>query len=151
MEDDFTPVEEGQFAAESNWSDETTSADSRKPVGFDGELVGPTPTGGFSLSALWQTLRIMLFPTRAERSAYLTRRIESLSRAVAEYPDAPTNYVLRGELYLEFGDFTLAEADFRQALELAAKQVESEDWGVIAQVVQDRAQTGLAEALRNQL
>ena len=56
--------------------------------------------------------------------------------------------MLRGEVYLEMGAFDLAADDFRRALSLAAGQVEQNDWGLIAQVMEDRAQVGLQEAER---
>lgn len=71
------------------------------------------------------------------------RRLRELSLAIEFYPDAPANYVLRGELYVEMGMSELAAADFRQALTLAVEQVETERWGVVAQAMQDRADAGL--------
>ncbi len=119
----------------------------------DGEFAfeADTSNKGFSLSALWQNLRRAFLPTPKERAAQHNRRISRLSSAIEFSPDAPTNYVLRGELYMEIGDYASAVVDFRRALELATAQVENEDWGIIAQTMQDRAQEGLAEAQRHTL
>ena len=76
-----------------------------------------------------------------------TERWHNLNWAIAAYPDVAANYVLRGELLLKQGDTLGAISDFRRALELAAEQVETEDWGVVAQAVQDRALAGLRDAL----
>jgi tetratricopeptide (TPR) repeat protein len=105
----------------------------------------------FSISALWQNLRRAFLPTNGERAEQVARRINHLSSAIESSPDSPTNYVLRGELYLETGDYSSAATDFRNALELATARVENEDWGIIAQAMQDRAQEGLAEAERHTL
>lgn len=76
------------------------------------------------------------------------RRWSDLSRMIAEQPEAASNYVLRGELLLEAGDYGAAVEDFRRGLELAAQQVESANWGLVAQALQDRALAGLERAER---
>lgn len=78
------------------------------------------------------------------------RRLSQLSSAIAEDPDAPANYVLRGELRLKAGDYEGAEADFERALILSRSKVQLSDWGLVAQVMQDRALFGL-EAAHKQL
>lgn len=78
-------------------------------------------------------------------------RLWDLDQTIAAYPDAPSNYVLRGELYLEIGEYELAYADFQRALALAEQQTQNSDWGIIAQAMQDRAQDGIIAAVkRNQ-
>jgi tetratricopeptide (TPR) repeat protein len=79
--------------------------------------------------------------------AVAQQRIDDLGRAIERSPDAPSNYVLRGELLLKLRRYADAEMDFRRALDLAAAQVESQDWGVVAQVAQDRALAGLKQSL----
>ena len=74
-------------------------------------------------------------------------RLYNLNWAISVFPDAPANYVLRGELLLSIGDSIGAAADFRRALELAVADVETEDWGLVAQALQDRALVGLRDAL----
>ena len=73
-------------------------------------------------------------------------RIDGLGQAIERSPNVPANYVLRGELYLTLKQYADAEMDFRRALDLAAAQVESQDWGVVAQVMQDRALAGLKQS-----
>lgn len=74
-------------------------------------------------------------------------RLYNLNWAISAYPDAAANYVLRGELLLSMRDSIGAAADFRRALELAVTDVENEDWGLVAQALQDRALVGLRDAL----
>jgi hypothetical protein len=88
--------------------------------------------------SLWQRFRTAI--SKRERW-------RNLNWAIAAYPDVAANYVLRGELLLKQGDTPGAIADFRQALDLAMADVEKEDWGVVAQSVQDRALVGLRDAL----
>ncbi len=87
---------------------------------------------------LWQRIR-GVFSGRS--------RLHNLNWAVQTYPDTAANYVLRGELLLKRGDLFGAIADFRRGYELAATDVENEDWGVVAQGLQDRALVGLRDAL----
>ena len=63
-------------------------------------------------------------------------------------PNSTTNYVLRGELFLERKEFHLARADFETALTLAEAFDAEEGWGVIEQVMRDRALDGLAKVQR---
>lgn len=76
------------------------------------------------------------------------RWLRELNQAIAHAPEAPTNYVLRGELALATGDYPQAAADFEKALGLASAQVESSNWGAMAQAMQDRAASGLAQTRR---
>ncbi|MEP7290610.1 MAG: hypothetical protein ABI835_02455 [Chloroflexota bacterium] len=88
--------------------------------------------------SLWQRIRGMF-----SRDA----RLHDLNWAITAYPETAANYVLRGELLLRRGDLFGAIADFRKGFELAAEGVENEDWGMVAQVLQDRALAGLRDAL----
>jgi len=90
--------------------------------------------------SLWQRIRAAF--SRQERW-------RDLNWAIAAFPNVAANYVLRGEFLLRQGDTLGAIADFRKALELAAVQVEADDWGVVAQSVQDRALVGLRDALNS--
>jgi hypothetical protein len=89
--------------------------------------------------SFWQRLR---------QSFSRNERWRKLNWAIAAYPDVASNYVLRGELLLKQNDTLGAISDFRRALEIAAPQVETDDWGVVAQAAQDRALAGLRDALR---
>jgi hypothetical protein len=104
----------------------------------DYDEYGAQDTRASSLS-LWARIR---------RSFSRMERWHNLNWTIAAYPDVAANYVLRGELLLRQGDTLGAISDFRHALRLAAEQVETEDWGVVAQAVQDRALAGLRDALR---
>ena len=75
-------------------------------------------------------------------------RLERLNQAIMRQPGVPVNYVLRGELYMQAGEPELAAEDFETALELAAAQFEREDWGILAQVMRDRAGRDLELARR---
>lgn len=79
-------------------------------------------------------------------SETLQQRVNELNRAIADDPEAAINYVLRGEAYLQTREYALAYADFQQGLEMATAQVEQNDWGIVAQAVQDRAAQGLKVA-----
>jgi tetratricopeptide (TPR) repeat protein len=76
------------------------------------------------------------------------QRLEDLFSAIAANPDSPTNYVLRAELYLQKGEYELAIDDFEIAQKLASERLAVDNWGLIAQVMQDRALVGLAQAKR---
>jgi len=99
--------------------------------------------------SFWAVLRRWLLPGGAKASGKLAQRLLELERAIHQHPDAATNYILRGELYLKTGDYEAAYADFEQALDLAAVQVETADWGVVAQAMQDRALVGLRAAAKH--
>jgi hypothetical protein len=99
-----------------------------------------------TMSTPTPTLEMRVSPTG---EYYLSRReqwLRSLNRAIAEHPESPTNYVLRGETALEMKAYDQAISDFKKALEVASIQVETRNWGIVAQVMQDRAYAGLAEA-----
>jgi tetratricopeptide (TPR) repeat protein len=69
--------------------------------------------------------------------------LEALSMSIELYPDNPTSYLLRGEHFEAQRQFHLAAVDYQQALALAQEDVQTARWGLIAQVVQDRAMMGL--------
>ncbi len=77
-----------------------------------------------------------------------SQRLAELDWAISSDPEAVMNYVLRGELYNTMGEYELAIADLEWALKLASQRVASEDWGIVAQAVQDRALHGLMHAQR---
>lgn len=67
----------------------------------------------------------------------------NLTDAIASFPNAPSNYVLRGEIYLELELYAEAKADFERAMRLAGQEFDNADWGLIAQSIRDRAFAGL--------
>jgi tetratricopeptide (TPR) repeat protein len=93
----------------------------------------------------WGRLRALFFGSDRD----LERRLRALNQAIAGTENTPTNYVLRGELYLELGAYDLALADFEYAEKLATYQLDEHNWGFIAQAMRDRAQAGKAKAKRH--
>lgn len=69
-----------------------------------------------------------------------------LDRAIERYPEAASNFVLRGELLLKQGQAERAKADFLHAYEMSAVRVADERFGFVAQMTQDRALDGLKRA-----
>jgi cytochrome c-type biogenesis protein CcmH/NrfG len=128
MSSDATPVSEddhSEISADVNLAAETTpEADSQPRV------------------SLWEWLRNGLGGGVNRRQ----RQLEDLFTAIASHPDSFTNYVLRGEVYLQMGEYELAMADFEIAQKLASEHLAVDNWGLIAQVMQDRALVGLAQA-----
>jgi hypothetical protein len=93
---------------------------------------------------MWARMRGAIFGGRNGRET--ADRLDHLEQAIENAPDTPANYVLRGELYLDAREYALAARDFQRAYELAVKQFERSDWGLIAQAMQDRALIGLQKA-----
>jgi hypothetical protein len=70
-------------------------------------------------------------------------RLYLLNRAIERQPEAPSNYVMRGELLLARGDYEGARDDFEMAIELAETRAETANWGYINRALVDRAREGL--------
>jgi hypothetical protein len=95
---------------------------------------------------IWTRLRrILLGGVNRLDDVTFMERIRQLDYAIENAPDTPANYVLRGELYLSAGEYALAQADFLRGYDLAVRDFERSDWGLIAQAMQDRAQAGLQQ------
>jgi tetratricopeptide (TPR) repeat protein len=110
-----------QWRAEQDDGEATTAA--QQPVSF------------------WMWLRGLLAgPT--------VRRLDELTGMIRYNPQAPSNYVLRGEIYMRVGEYERAAADFEQALLLAGGQFDEEDWGLLSQTLRDQAGYGLERAQR---
>lgn len=73
-------------------------------------------------------------------------RLATLSRVIRHHPDVAENYVLRGEVNLALKRYDDAIMDFETALASLTIQVKTDRWGLIAQVMQDRAIMGLETA-----
>ena len=86
------------------------------------------------------------FQTPASRERERSRRLNELNVSIEFSPDSATNYVLRGELFLERKAYHLGQSDFETALELAEAFKPEEGWGLIEQAMRDRALEGLNEA-----
>jgi tetratricopeptide (TPR) repeat protein len=89
------------------------------------------------------------WPSAQERQAQLEDRLRGLDEAIARHPDEPANYVVRGELYLKLNHYDLAARDFQRGLELARRDLETRNWGIVAQTMQDRALKGLERAQKH--
>lgn len=76
-----------------------------------------------------------------------TRRaqIAVLSWLITTNPDAPVNYLLRGEEWLACGQLPHARKDFARARALAAQAYQGSAWGYIYQSYIDRADAGLRQ------
>jgi tetratricopeptide (TPR) repeat protein len=70
-----------------------------------------------------------------------------LTRAIMTRPDAPFNYVLRGEEWLARGDTDRARADFEAARLRAKRAMADSAWEYLYQACIDRAETGLQQCL----
>lgn len=152
---DSSPVdgegEEQVYPGETSYLPERdVAAEAGDDLANESEGHSPEPSaataGGVSF---WTRLRraIVGAPHRMDDPAF-AERIRQLDQAIENAPDTPANYVLRGELYLDAGEYHLAQADFQRGYELAAQQFERSDWGLIAQAMQDRALAGLEKAAK---
>jgi len=94
-------------------------------------------------SGLWRPIEDTVGNTDGSQA-----QISALTDAIAAKPEAPMNYVLRGELMLNEREYFLAYSDFVRALALAERALQTKRWGLLAQVARDRAAAGLTEALR---
>lgn len=70
-------------------------------------------------------------------------RLYVLDTAIERYPDAPVNYLLRGEFWFEQGDLQQAQADFIKVCDLAEQALQTSGWGYIYQSYLDRAEQRL--------
>jgi tetratricopeptide (TPR) repeat protein len=87
-------------------------------------------------------LRALVTGSQAS-STSTTERLVALTRAIERHPESAANYVLRGELFLDIGEKARAAQDFQAALRLTEAQFAEDDWGLVAQALQDRAIAGL--------
>jgi tetratricopeptide (TPR) repeat protein len=81
-------------------------------------------------------------------SGPVAQRLDSLNDAIKRHPQAALNYVLRGEIWLDRGEYEMAAADFERAQALAAEQFDEDDWGLVSQTLRDQAEHGLQRAMR---
>ena len=83
------------------------------------------------------------FQSPAKRRREQLRRLNELNESIEFSPNSPTSYVLCGEIFLERKEYHLAQADFETAIEIAESVSAEEHWGIIEQVMRDRALDGL--------
>jgi hypothetical protein len=70
-------------------------------------------------------------------------QLRALNLAIEKDPDAPVNYLLRGEYLLQQGQTRDAQEDFIKVCDLAAQALQTSDWGYILQSYVDRAEQHL--------
>lgn len=103
-------------------------------------------TDGFSFldnqPSWWQRIRRWFYETPVERYRIREQRLRHLNTAIEVHPDAASNYVVRGELYVLMQRDAAAKADFQRALALLDEQ--DTRWGIATQALKDRALEGLA-------
>lgn len=92
--------------------------------------------------------RVLGMLTGRLSEAGLAKRLREIDGAIARHPEAAINYVTRGELLLKANLPEAALADFQQGYLLAHEEFQDADWGVVAQVTQDRALRGIQQAER---
>ena len=80
-------------------------------------------------------------PLERERDFY--DRFRELSDRIEALPESITHYVLRGELFIERGEYERARADFEAAVVIAEAVDPNESWGLLEQVMRDRALQGI--------
>jgi len=91
---------------------------------------------------LWRILK-KLFQSPLERERVFYDRFRELSDEIEALPDSITHYVLRGELFIERGEYERARADFEAAVDIAEAVNADESWGLLEQVMRDRALQGI--------
>jgi uncharacterized protein HemY len=128
--------------------DESAPSDAFVGAETPPQSVHEEPVADATLETPLATLEMRVAPNGERQYTGRERWLRELNQGIVNHPEAPTNYVLRGELALATRDYEQAAADFEKALELASAQVETSDWGVLAQAMQDRAYRGLKEARR---
>ncbi len=97
----------------------------------------------FDWRGLLGRLLDVIYQPPLEREREFFRRLRELSDAISESPDALTLMVLRGELFLERGEYERAKSDFDAALAIAENLDEAKGWLIVEQVMRDRALHGM--------
>ena len=67
-----------------------------------------------------------------------SRQLKNLNIAIKLHPDAPINYLLRGESWLRQGELDRAEDDLMKASQLAKDAILTSDWEYLLQSYLDR-------------
>jgi hypothetical protein len=86
-------------------------------------------------------------PVQEKRRLPSTPQVRFLSRLIEADPDAPVNYLLRGEEWLLCGEPGRARADFEAARDRSERLLGQSSWGYIYQAYMDRAEAGLRQCL----
>jgi len=101
-----------------------------------------------SQPGLLATIAGFFFRTRGSQERERSRRLRELNVSIEYSPESPTLYVLRGELFFERREYHLARADFEKAIAITEKFDPEAGWGVMEQVMCDRALEGLTKIQR---
>lgn len=101
------------------------------------DAIAPSEPGFFTR---W---RRMVWQTGAERESERAASVRELSVMLELYPDTPSLYLVRGELFYRRKDYALAKSDFQRAVDLAESDLSQKDWAIIDQAVADRARQWL--------
>lgn len=119
------------------------------------QVVHEAPIVVETVSETVEPLKVKAQPTGWERirglfsgGADVGARLNSLTQAIEDAPDAAVNYVLRAELYVSVHEYALAQTDFQRAIDLAETQFELDDWGLLDQAMRDRAIAGMEKVQR---
>lgn len=142
MTDDGTPVSPASPADEAGVTLDGPVADGQIIEEQPEEPVAPEQNNAPPPVSLWQRLRYLV----SGHPQAVDQRLDELEAAIKQHPDKAVNYILLGELYAEVREYTLAVEYLDMGLQLATRQVAAEDWGIIAQTLQDRALAGLTAA-----
>ena len=129
---------------------DATLVDDEKDAEIEAQIAQAREQHPESSTSWWGRLRRFFWKSPTEREAENLHRLNELTSNIALYPHALSNYVLRGELYLEQKDYESAIADFERALDLAQDVDDTAGWGIVEQALQDRAEVGLNRAKQKQ-
>ena len=151
MTDDVTPQDNPESSSDAYFSAQPIQYEEDEIAGHniaydapasEAVVMDEVQEAHLSLVPLWERIR----RTVIGDADNVAERIRHLDAAIEKAADTPANYVLRGELYLTLREYALARRDFQRAHELAAAQFQQNDWGLMAQAMQDRALVGLQKA-----
>ena len=84
-----------------------------------------------------------LFQSSLEREREFYERFRELSDMIEAQPASFTHYVLRGEILAARGETERAQADFEAAVAIADAVDPQQSWGLMEQVMRDRALQGI--------
>lgn len=96
---------------------------------------------------VWRILK-KAFQSPLERERDFYDRFRELSDSIEALPESITHYVLRGELLIERGEYERARTDFEAAVDIAEGMDPNASWGLLEQVMRDRALQGIELAKR---
>jgi hypothetical protein len=78
----------------------------------------------------------------------IIQRLTHITADIHQQPHVAVNYLLRAELYAQYGYWEQALVDSERAYELAMHELNGRQWGFVAQAVQDRAHRLMLRARR---